>query len=86
MLREQGYACISDPETGNRECSTFTCFHCQRITHVKAKADPANIGGLCKHCMKLICPNCVGKPCVPFLEQLDAMEARYHALRSYGLA
>jgi hypothetical protein len=82
MRNAQGYACITDPD-GVREADTFTCFHCNCITHVRAKADPAELGGLCKCCMKLVCPKCVGKPCVPFLKKIEREEARYHARRSY---
>jgi hypothetical protein len=76
MLRPGGYACLSDPEAGTRECDTFTCAHCNSIVHVKARTDPADIGGLCKQCMGLICPACVGQACVPFLKRLEQMEAR----------
>lgn len=71
---------------GLKECDTTTCAHCQRITHIKPGCDPADLGGLCKSCMGLICSTCVGKACVPFEKVLEREEARYHALRSYGLA
>jgi len=76
VLRPGGYACIADADGGRRECDTFTCGHCNRITHVAARQAPEDIGGLCKVCMALICAACVGRPCVPFLETLDRMEAR----------
>lgn len=88
ILREQGYASLTDRATGNvvAECSTTTCAHCNAITHVKAKQRPEDIGGLCKLCMGLVCPKCVDAgPCVPFEERLAREEARYEALRSYGL-
>jgi hypothetical protein len=84
LLREQGYACISDPESGIKEASTFTCNHCQRIVHVKAKADPYDLGGLCRLCDKMICPTCVGKDCVPFMKSVEQMEERYHRRRALG--
>lgn len=65
------------------ECDTFTCGHCQRIVHVPVRCDPADLGGLCKCCMRLVCPNCVGKSCTPWEKAIEAMEARQHALRSY---
>ena len=40
-------------------------------------------GGLCKVCMALICSNCVGEPCMPFLKKLEMQERQYHARRSY---
>jgi hypothetical protein len=82
MRNAQGYASITSPE-GVREADTFTCYHCNRITHVRAYADPAELGGLCKACMRLICSKCVGKNCIPFEKKLDLMEAKYHARRSY---
>ena len=75
MLRPGGYARIDDPECAPVEMDTFTCAHCNRITHVKARRRPEDIGGLCKQCMGLICPACVGEPCVPFLKRLEAWEA-----------
>jgi hypothetical protein len=76
MLRPGGYACISDPDTGVTELDTFTCAHCNTVKHVKPQQRPEDIGGLCKQCMGLICPKCVGEPCVPFLKRLEQMEAR----------
>lgn len=67
------------------EADTFTCGHCQRIVHVPVKADPSNIGGHCKQCDTLICPHCVDKgTCDPWEKQMERMEARQQALRSYG--
>lgn len=85
MLKPQGYATLTDPDTGVEERDTFTCYHCNCVKHVKPKMDPTDLGGLCKVCMKLICPDCVGKSCVPFMKKLERMEARYHARRSYGI-
>lgn len=98
-LKPQGYASISSPETaritldnfqcdeikvGVTEYDTSTCFHCNRVTHIKPRMDPAEMGGLCKICMKLICRYCVGEPCVPFEKKIEAMEKREIARRSYG--
>jgi hypothetical protein len=76
MRHPGGYACITEPDGGRQEFDTFTCAHCNRVTHVQARADPADIGGLCKQCMGLICRRCVRGACVPFLKRLDDMEAR----------
>jgi len=76
MRNPGGYACIVEPDRPTRELDTFTCAHCNRVTHVAPRARPEDIGGLCKQCMGLICPACVGKPCVPFLKRLEQMEAR----------
>lgn len=70
----------------HEECDTFTCFHCNRVVFVKPKCDPADLGGLCKGCMKLICANCVGKGnCDPWEEQMKRAEARYLFLCDAGL-
>ena len=85
MRRPGGYAVITGPD-GTVEADTFTCFHCQRIVHVPPKADPAQLGGMCYQCMKLVCPRCVGLgDCSPFERKLEAMERRADALRSYGV-
>jgi hypothetical protein len=67
------------------ECDTFTCFHCNRVIHVLPKMDPANLGGLCKICMKLICPWCLGKGCTPWEKKMEMAEARSRLLASMGL-
>lgn len=84
MRNAQGYAVLTSPD-GVVERDTFTCGHCQRVKHVAPKQDPADMGGLCKQCMTLICPACVERGiCTPWEKQMAAMEARVDALRSYG--
>lgn len=85
MLRSQGYATITSPDGGMVESDTFTCAHCQRIVHVAPRANPADVGGLCKVCMGLICPRCVGRRCAPWEKKLQKMEARERFLRSAGV-
>jgi hypothetical protein len=70
---------IYDTDTGfeakNRD--TFTCHHCGTVVLVKPKCDPADLGGLCKTCMKLICHKCAAKGgCDPWEKQMERMEAR----------
>lgn len=84
MRRPGGYAVITGPDA-TRECDTYSCRHCNAVTHVKAGARPEDIGGLCKTCMGLICPKCLGEPCVPLLKRIEQEEAAYHARRSYGM-
>ena len=76
MRNAQGNATISSPD-GVAEADTFTCFHCQKVTHVKAKMDPSDLGGLCKVCMRLICSRCVGGTCVPLRHASAAPVCRY---------
>ncbi len=82
-LRFDGLRC--EAPAGISEIDTYTCFHCCRVTHVLPKMDPADLGGLCKICMKLICKYCVGKGCDPLEEKLRRSEERDRTLRSYGI-
>lgn len=85
MRRAGGYACISEPTGSQVEMDTFTCGHCNTVVHVKPKASPDDLGGMCRLCMKMVCPKCVDQGiCDPFEAKLQRVEARYHALRSYG--
>ena len=85
MLRPGGVLLTTGP-AGAAERDTFTCGHCQRIVLVEAGADPAELGGLCKVCDRLVCKYCVGKDCTPWEEKMRQFEARYEALRSYGVS
>ena len=86
MRKPGGYGVLTDPAKGRaQEHDTFTCKHCSTIVRVKPLEPPENMGGLCKVCMSLICPQCVGKTCHPWEEKLRMMEAKTAALRSYGL-
>lgn len=71
---------------GTNEYDTFSCGHCNAIRHVRAKERPEDTGGLCKQCMKLICPHCLNTGrCDPLEKKLEMAERRDMALRSYGL-
>ena len=83
MLREGGYLVGHGPSGEITERSTFSCAHCNRIVIVKPKCDPADLGGLCKQCMKLICPGCHDRGnCDPLEKKLERAEARDRFLRS----
>lgn len=99
MRNPHGYAVITSPtrwrgnfdhfhceviEEGTTEIDTATCNHCNRVVHIKPRMDPADMGGLCKQCMKFICPWCLDKGCTPWEEVMRRQEARTEALRSYG--
>lgn len=77
--RFNGLATSTDRETGRilKEVETFQCGHCQRIKHVPAKCSPYDLGGHCRICDTLICPDCVrdGR-CTPFEKKLDEWERR----------
>lgn len=81
MLKPGGYSVITSPD-GVKEWDTFTCFHCNSKVNVPLKADPSEMGGLCKNCMKLICPKCLDKGCYPFEKKLERAENRDRFLRS----
>ncbi len=67
------------------EIDTFTCGHCNRVKHIKPRCDPADLGGLCKICMSLVCPKCYAKrSCTPWEEQMLRSEAKDAARRSYA--
>jgi hypothetical protein len=84
MRNPGGYARIDDLDGATQEFDTFTCAHCNGITHVRARQDPAEIGGLCKQCMGLICPRCVGRTCRPFLRRLEEAESRARFRQTIG--
>lgn len=81
MLRPGGYL-VGRGDGPAIEHDTFTCGHCCKVVFVKPKCDPADLGGLCKQCMKLVCPDCVGKGCDPLEKKLERAEARDRFLRS----
>jgi hypothetical protein len=74
MRNPGGYGVYIGADTGKREVDTFTCVHCNRIIQVKPMAPPEEFGGLCKVCMGLQCPTCVGKGCSPFEKKVEAYE------------
>jgi len=68
------------------EVDTFTCNHCCHVIHVLPKMDAADMGGLCKQCMELICPRCVDKQvCSPWEKQMAEIEARDRFRKEAGL-
>ena len=90
MRNPQGYATIVGDlslhaptvvEGGVRhieaEIDTFTCGHCNCVKHVLPRMDAADMGGLCKQCMQIICPRCVDKQtCTPWEVKMEKAEAR----------
>lgn len=71
MLRPHGYAVIIGPDV-IREIDTFTCFHCNRVTHLKPKEPPY---ATCKRCMNFICASCYAiGGCRPLEQWLEEQE------------
>lgn len=86
MRSPGGYAVWSYDDGRIVEQDSFTCTHCQRVTFVAARQDPASLGGLCKQCMGLVCARCAADGrCTPFEKVLEAQEARGRFLQSAGL-
>lgn len=97
MRNSQGYAQIIGPGLPEQvdpglaslnklgECDTYTCGHCQRVTHVPVQVDPANCGALCRTCDTLICAHCASlKVCYPFEQKLQEQLDRLERMRSLG--
>jgi len=102
-IKPQGYSEIISPEQdivnldhirrelispGTAKFDTCTCFHCNSIFHVSARMRPEDIGGLCKTCMRPICPKCLDKPCTPWEKQMEQLEnkiERDRAVRAYSV-
>lgn len=102
MRNPQGYALITNPEdsfvvlekgerpdfirSGIAEYDTFSCGHCNKVKHVRPKERPEDLGGLCKTCMKLICPVCVNEMrCTPLEKKIEEQERRDYLRLSYGI-
>lgn len=96
MRNPSAFTFETDLATGNvKEGETYQCKHCQRHTHIKPFQRPEDIGGLCRRCMKVMCPRCSdlaakGAACIPFeqrhVEEIERGIERQRALRSYGLS
>lgn len=100
MRNPNGYATIVGPDggivnfdgfrceqihAGTFEADTFSCIHCNRIIHVKPRANMDEFGSMCRNCMKMVCPTCANGPCVPFMKKLEEAEKRDIVRRSYEL-
>lgn len=85
MRNASGYAVLSSPTGHKHEADTFTCAHCNKIVMVQPKCDPADLGGFCKQCTKLVCPECYGiGSCTPWEKQMEEMEARFAFRQALG--
>ncbi len=95
MRNPGGYVSISAPDKESQkiilngtvidsevECDTYSCGHCNVIVPVKPMCDPADIGGLCKSCMALVCPHCYATgECTPIMKRVEQAEDRQRFLR-----
>jgi hypothetical protein len=75
MLRPNGFTFAFDYNGNVHEGETYMCGHCGAHKHVRPRERPEDIGGLCKRCMKLLCPGCVENgDCDPIEAKLDRWE------------
>lgn len=74
MRNPGGYVRITSPE-GVRELDSYTCGHCGRVTFVRPKERPEDLGGLCRLCGKPVCSGCHRRgTCDPLEKKLDRVE------------
>lgn len=72
-----------DPEQGNRVVESFTCGHCNRLTKIQPFCDPADAGGFCPRCTRLVCKRCAGAGmCDPIEAKLERSEKFGESIRS----
>jgi hypothetical protein len=85
-MRNPGGVLISSGPGGVHEVDTFTCAHCQRVTQVRPKERPEDLGGFCTCCAKPVCATChANGTCTPIEKWLEAQEAKADRRREYGL-
>jgi len=60
---------------GQHQTKSFTCNHCNKVTHLEAGVDPTDtVAWKCTCCSRLVCRVCANKPCLPMQEKLDLYE------------
>lgn len=80
----RGYFEFNGPD-GQTVVESFTCGHCNFVTQVPPRMDPADMGGFCRMCTRLICAGCASAMTCDVIEKkLERAEARGEAIRSYG--
>lgn len=85
MRNPGGWGFITHPDGKVEEHETYTCKHCNRVNRVKPKQRAEDIGGLCKMCMKLICPECVNRGgCTPLEKGIALQLEREYRMRAYA--
>lgn len=58
------------------ETDTYTCGHCGGVTTVLPFKDAADVGALCKKCMKVVCRKCVNEGRQSGVITCDPLEAK----------
>ncbi len=67
-FNEQGWSCTPVEEHSS------TCAHCQKGTEFPSMRKMMDYVDICRNCMRLICLECHGKPCRPFMKLIEQME------------
>ena len=77
-----GLATWWGPNGEVKQKATFTCAHCEHVKRVEPFCDPADLGGLCKVCMGVICdkPEC-HLQCDPIIKKIERFEKAAQARR-----
>lgn len=85
MRKPGGWGYITHPDGKVEEHETYTCKHCNRVTRVKARQRAEDIGGLCKACMGLTCPQCTAHGrCTPLERDIAQQLEREYRRRQYA--
>ena len=63
-----------DPVVACVEVHSSTCSHCQSITEFPSMRRMMDYVEICRGCMKLICQECSGKPCLPAEKEVERVE------------
>ena len=63
-----------------------TCVHCQHGTKFPSKKAMHGYVDVCRKCMKLICLDCVGKPCRPWEKECERQEMEGRLKRRIEMA
>ena len=81
-IKPGGVGIYTDPAFNSPiENHASTCSHCQKITDFPSRKQMMDYVDICRGCMKLICLDCYGKPCMPYEKRVEIQENE-HRIRS----
>ena len=76
---------IRDAVGNLTEMHASKCVHCEQFTYFPSMKKMHETGiDVCRSCMRLVCKDCAGKPCRPWLKEVERQEARSRMLRDIG--
>ena len=67
------------------EVHSSTCFHCGKLTEFPSMKEMMNYVEICRGCMKLICLECAGQGCTPFIKQVEEIEEKLYRWRQRNM-